>query len=64
MNEKNKVRCCGARVPDRLRLLFISAGSAGFERNMVQGNVSAAVFDGAMSIVGVLIMARGLGRPA
>lgn len=44
--------------------LFISQGSAGYERYMLQGNTTAAVFDAALSVIGALLVARGLGRAA
>ncbi len=48
--------------PIALGFLFISQGSAGYERYMLQGNLTAAVLDAVLSVFGVFVMARRLGR--
>lgn len=41
--------------------LFVCQGSAGYERYMLQGNTTAAVLDALLSIIGTVMLARGLG---
>lgn len=46
-----------------LGFYLISSGSAGYERYMLQGDVSAATVDALLSCLGVWLLARGLDRP-
>lgn len=39
---------------------LIAAGSYGFERYMIQGHIDAAIFDAALSFLGVWVLARAL----
>lgn len=41
-----------------LGFYLITAGNSGYERYMLQGNVSFAAFDAILAIVGMVLLAR------